>query len=175
MGQREGKLWRVFGASLSSADKSIHNVSTANSYAAISNATNATAFGTRCARRAPLLRQIVPLLKTPILYLAGGSDELVPHSHMISLYKKSTSSSKAALHVVPNGTHNDTWVRGGPKYWEAFRRFVEEVAGRGVGAGKGEDATGDGGAGRAGAMGVGIPIMPGNFAGIVKESVKKEL
>ena len=120
----------------------------------------------------PHARQIVPLLKTPILYLAGGSDELVPHSHMISLYKQSTSSSKAALYVVPDGTHNDTWVRGGPKYWEAFKAFVEEVAGRG--AGGGEDARGDG-AGRAGAVGVGIPLMPGNFAGIVKEGIKKEL
>jgi abhydrolase domain-containing protein 13 len=42
---------------------------------------------------------IVPHLTVPILYLAGARDELVPHSHMLELYKKSSQSrySKCTL------------------------------------------------------------------------------
>ena len=35
---------------------------------------------------------IVPHLTAPVLYLAGARDELVPHSHMLELYKKTKQS-----------------------------------------------------------------------------------
>ena len=71
--------------------------------------------------------QIAPTLRTPILYLAGNKDTLVPHSHMLELYKLSSTSSMARIHIVENGTHNETWMQGGRKYWERIARFFLEV------------------------------------------------
>ena len=94
---------------------------------------------------------------------------------MRRLYQLSTSSVKAVLHVVPGGTHNDTWVRGGVKYWEAFRHFIDAVSGAG-GEGGGGFGQGVGGAqANGGSVAMGIPIMPGSLAGIAKEGLKKEL
>jgi len=78
------------------------------------------------------------LRKTPILFLAGDDDEIVPHSHMISLHRSSiqarsssTSSISSAdegcnvsLHIVKGGRHNDTWVSGGKAYWDAIGFFI---------------------------------------------------
>ena len=79
---------------------------------------------------------IVPQLTSmPTLYLAGGQDELVPPLHMQQLYQmqKENSSlslnSKIFFHLVPDGTHNETWLQGGPAYWNAMKRFVRLVAG----------------------------------------------
>ena len=76
--------------------------------------------------------RLVPTLHTPTLYLAGLQDELVPHFHMQQLYQlqKNGSSSNnphVELYVVPEGTHNETWLRGGVAYWEAIQRFLQQV------------------------------------------------
>jgi abhydrolase domain-containing protein 13 len=73
---------------------------------------------------------IVPTLKdTPILYLSGSKDELVPANHMTKLYQlsKQYSNKNARIHYVENGTHNDTWMKGGQPYWDAIRSFVSET------------------------------------------------
>jgi abhydrolase domain-containing protein 13 len=73
---------------------------------------------------------IVPTLKnTPVLYLSGSKDELVPANHMTKLYQlsKQHSRSNARIHYVENGTHNDTWMKGGQPYWDAIRSFVSET------------------------------------------------
>ena len=78
------------------------------------------------------------LRKNPILFLAGDDDEIVPHSHMISLHRSSiqarsssTSSISStdegynvSLHIVKGGRHNDTWVSGGKAYWDAIGFFI---------------------------------------------------
>ncbi|KAI2504481.1 alpha/beta hydrolase [Fragilaria crotonensis] len=46
-------------------------------------------------------QHIAPTLKTPILL--------------------------ARLHVVENGTHNETWMQGGQKYWDRIARFMAQV------------------------------------------------
>ena len=74
--------------------------------------------------------RLVPTLQTPTLYLAGLKDELVPHNHMQQLYqmqKQQSGTKHVELHVVPEGTHNETWLRGGPAYWDAIKRFLERV------------------------------------------------
>lgn len=71
---------------------------------------------------------IVPKLNTPVLYLAGASDELVPHDHMIRLYKATGLSKLVKIHVIKDGTHNETWIKGGNEYWVAFREFLNQAA-----------------------------------------------
>jgi abhydrolase domain-containing protein 13 len=73
--------------------------------------------------------RLAPLLTTPILYLAGAKDQLVPHSHMLELYQQSQISSRLArIHIVESGTHNETWMQGGKAYWESIQRFLAQVA-----------------------------------------------
>ncbi|KAL3919474.1 MAG: hypothetical protein SGILL_003734 [Bacillariaceae sp.] len=67
---------------------------------------------------------IVPKLQCPVLYLAGAADELVPHQHMLTLHRLSTQSKLNKLHIVPAGTHNDTWVKGGAEYFAAVKSFL---------------------------------------------------
>ncbi|GMH75930.1 hypothetical protein TL16_g06911 [Triparma laevis f. inornata] len=72
---------------------------------------------------------LVPQIKVPILFLSGGRDELVPPFHMKRLYELATQSEKAVFYEVKDGTHNDTWQRGGRSYWEAFGAFVTAAVG----------------------------------------------
>lgn len=66
----------------------------------------------------------------PILYIAGDADEIVPHSQMQELYAASSTSSgdnsSVKLHIVKNGTHNETWLQGGKAYWKAIQSFLLE-------------------------------------------------
>jgi hypothetical protein len=71
--------------------------------------------------------KIVPELTTPILYLAGGADQLVPHPHMLQLCKLSLRSVLVQLHVIENGTHNETWLQGGNAYWDKIRSFMVQA------------------------------------------------
>lgn len=63
----------------------------------------------------------------PILFVAGVQDELVPHHHMKTLHRLAVSSKRAVWFEVRNGTHNDTWVRGGDRYFDALRAFLDSV------------------------------------------------
>ena len=131
---------------------------------------------------------IVKNLKTPVLYLAGDDDQLVPHSQMIKLLEISGKSSKyAKMHVVNGGTHNETWLQGGREYWQAINNFMQKVLatqkqkGRYVSSDSIEIMDGDDSKpyGKSNcAIGMGtdtdkavgaIPIMPNNFMGIAKE------
>jgi hypothetical protein len=72
--------------------------------------------------------KIAPKLRTPVLYLAGRNDELVPHSHMLELYQLSMKFSLLTrMHIVEDGMHNDTFLKGGMKYWEAMNQFMKEA------------------------------------------------
>jgi pimeloyl-ACP methyl ester carboxylesterase len=75
--------------------------------------------------------KIVPKLTCPTLFLAGAQDTLVPHEHMLRLHKlrKSTDSNNSLvrMHIVKDGTHNETWMQGGKEYWIAFSNFLKEA------------------------------------------------
>ena len=76
--------------------------------------------------------------QVPILFLAGAKDELVPHHQMKQLYSiaqqhkslstvattKATPLDLIRIHVIPNGTHNESWLQGGLEYWDAIRNFM---------------------------------------------------
>lgn len=73
---------------------------------------------------------IVSTINIPTMYLAGAQDTLVPHSHMVELYtrmKNSKADNIVRMHVVKNGTHNETWMQGGKEYWVAIKRFLHDV------------------------------------------------
>ncbi|XP_059139107.1 protein ABHD13-like [Physella acuta] len=68
--------------------------------------------------------QRIDAISTPVLFLSGTMDELVPAKMMKELYNKSKSSMKR-LELFANGTHNDTWMC--PGYYEAWLRFIPEA------------------------------------------------
>jgi hypothetical protein len=132
--------------------------------------------------------QIVPHLTTPILYLAGSADQLVPHPHMLQLCKTSLRSVLVQLHIIEGGTHNDTWVQGGNLYWEKMRSFMVQAiehidASDGATANR-DDAATDNNAATVGfgtdattcstttAAGAAIPTMPSSFLNIAQEAVR---
>lgn len=61
---------------------------------------------------------------------SGLKDELIPSWHMRSLYNASPESSGGGKRIftVKDGTHNDTWERGGEEYLQALRSFMDEVS-----------------------------------------------
>ncbi|KAG1689567.1 hypothetical protein DVH05_020317 [Phytophthora capsici] len=67
-------------------------------------------------------------LKQPILFIAGLEDELVPHFHMERLRSLATSSQRVVWFPVPGGTHNDSWLRGGEKYYTELRQFLDALS-----------------------------------------------
>eukprot|EP00978_Attheya_sp_CCMP212_P037586 scaffold178833_cov47-Attheya_sp.AAC.2 len=129
---------------------------------------------------------LAPKLKMPILYLAGAADELVPHFHMKELHKVSGNVSR--LHVVHDGTHNDTWIKGGRAYYERLKLFMNDAIesiqsvreGMGVrsssmmnddsGAPTGHDGLSVGMGGEAAMNEAAIPIMPSNIIGMTREA-----
>ena len=67
----------------------------------------------------------IEFIPYPMLLISGLKDELVPPSHMSHLKNLCDKFSvKSELFTVENGTHNDTWVVGGDKYWEAQKTFI---------------------------------------------------
>jgi len=60
----------------------------------------------------------------PVLVVHGDRDELIPLAMGQALV--SAAGGPADLMVIPGGTHNDTWLRGGEAYWSKLRAFLEE-------------------------------------------------
>lgn len=67
-------------------------------------------------------------LETPMLFLSGTMDELVPSWHMEALHAGAVASPLRHLEAVPEGTHNDTWEKGGDEYWMAQGTFLKKCA-----------------------------------------------
>lgn len=65
-------------------------------------------------------------LEMPLLFLCGMKDELIPPWHMQKLHASSTNSSLRRVAQFPDGTHNDTWEKGGEKYWVSQENFIRE-------------------------------------------------
>ncbi|CAO0799289.1 unnamed protein product [Mucor circinelloides] len=76
-----------------------------------------------CHQQWPSEKSIQRIVKTPILFLAGAKDELVPPSHMVKLNELSESRAEKTWCAFPNGMHNDTCMQ--PGYFTAIREFLE--------------------------------------------------
>ena len=127
--------------------------------------------------------EIVPKLSAvPILFLAGARDELVPHDHMRQLLRLAEASGNifVRMHVIPDGTHNESWNRGGPAYWDAMRNFMVGAK-KAIGStaeAKQREATTVTTSSSAAAAGSSsedvqssIPIMSSRFVDIAREAV----
>ncbi len=62
----------------------------------------------------------IPKIKSPVLFLHGDPDEIVPYEHSRTLYEAAPEPN----YRIPGATHNDTYVVGGAEYFEAIRTFV---------------------------------------------------
>lgn len=78
---------------------------------------------------------LAPNLTAPVLFLSGLRDELIPPAMMAALHSACLNSSDRSIHVVPDGTHNDTFMVGGAAYLQAIRDFISRVAQRRTGKG----------------------------------------
>lgn len=131
---------------------------------------------------------IAPTLGVPILYLAGDRDELVPHNQMKKLYELSNKTSLyAKFHIIRNGTHNDSWMRGGSEYFDTMREFIHKAIVDGKNSRSDQKSTSEDtwesstdrhsveiGSGEAEKCDESnsIPIMPQNLMGMAKEASK---
>lgn len=65
-------------------------------------------------------------VEVPLLFLCGEKDEVVPPDHMVRLEKSAVRSRLHRLVLFAEGQHNDTWEKGGDRYWEAQAGFMAE-------------------------------------------------
>lgn len=70
---------------------------------------------------------IIGDIETPVLFISGLLDEIVPPTHVKRLHDAAVKCRIRHFHVVEDGTHNDTWYRGGGQYRLAIRSFVDTV------------------------------------------------
>lgn len=76
-----------------------------------------------CHQQWPSEKSIRHIVNIPILFLAGGKDELVPPSHMVALHELNETRGEKTWVGFPNGMHNDTCMQAG--YFTAIRNYLE--------------------------------------------------
>ncbi|CAM9862368.1 unnamed protein product [Chrysoparadoxa australica] len=59
----------------------------------------------------------------PIMFISGSQDELIPPHHMMELHRLASSRHKV-WYSVAEGTHNDTWLKGGEEYYRKVYDFL---------------------------------------------------
>ena len=73
---------------------------------------------------------VIGHLRTPMLFLSGRADELIPCEHMDGLHQAAQASQlKKELYTVEAGTHNDTFIRGGRgSIIETIDKFMQKAS-----------------------------------------------
>lgn len=64
-------------------------------------------------------------VRAPLLFLSGTKDEVIPASHMQSLHDGAKQARTRKKVNFAQGTHNDTWEKGGAVYWQEQAKFIE--------------------------------------------------
>lgn len=65
-------------------------------------------------------------VRFPILFIRGLRDEIVPADHILRLRDAAELSSRVLVETVPNGMHNDTWMKAGEDYFRWLSDFIAE-------------------------------------------------
>lgn len=66
-------------------------------------------------------------IQTPILFISGMKDELIPPIQMKTLYEKATASKWKEWVDIEEGTHNETWSLGEAKYFAGLKAFMDRA------------------------------------------------
>ncbi|KAL1524931.1 hypothetical protein AB1Y20_019808 [Prymnesium parvum] len=69
-------------------------------------------------------------VRLPILFIRGLQDEIVPADHTLRLRDAAEAATSVQVHTVPDGTHNDTWLKAGEDYFAWLRSFMQEAGSR---------------------------------------------
>ena len=67
----------------------------------------------------------VPELKLPKLFLHGDRDEIVPFDLGRKLYEAAADPKN--FHIIRGAGHNDTYIMGGPDYYNSLDEFITET------------------------------------------------
>ena len=105
---------------------------------------------------------IIDRVEQPILFINGARDELVPPSHSHQLHKQAAAARFKELYIIPNGSHNDTWQKGGRAYYAKLDSFIQKCFGEDAGMSQDFSTSG---AQR-------IPIMPRSTAGLAASALQ---
>ena len=69
-------------------------------------------------------------IEAPMLFVGGARDELVEPRLMRRLHDAATRAAFRTFFSVPDGTHNDSWLKGGEAWAAEVRTFVERALAR---------------------------------------------
>lgn len=67
----------------------------------------------------------IPRIRAPLLVFQGDRDIIVPEKMARTVFDR--AHEPKTFHRISGAGHNDTYDVGGRAYWDAWRRFLEEV------------------------------------------------
>ena len=62
--------------------------------------------------------------QVPLLFIIGQRDEIVPPHHSGSLQQAAAAAPLIHVRKVPDGMHNDTWIKAGPDFVRWLGDFI---------------------------------------------------
>ena len=67
-------------------------------------------------------------IKAPLLIIHGSEDEIIP----VSMSRRLLAAAREPkeLYIIPGAHHNDTYLVGGPAYFERLSAFIQQPARR---------------------------------------------
>jgi fermentation-respiration switch protein FrsA (DUF1100 family) len=68
----------------------------------------------------------IPEVRVPLLILHGDRDEWVPYEQGRRLFDE--ANEPKTLYTIPGAHHNDTYIVGGERYFDAWTRFLGTVS-----------------------------------------------
>ena len=81
-------------------------------------------------------------VRAPLLVLHGDADQTVPIELGRELFDAANEPKR--FHVIEGADHNDTYLVGGDGYFEALRRFIDDLSGGGLATDRDRDSGGTG-------------------------------
>jgi len=70
--------------------------------------------------------ELIGDIKSPILFVIGDKDEIVPWEMGAKLYDMAKGSMWRDILIVKDGEHNDTWIQGNITYVEKLNAFFNK-------------------------------------------------